>query len=110
MSHFCKRGQHPTCVSLVNDFLKARSDFTSTAMLVRATGCQRSTIMVALWHLRKHRAVDVVIERDGTGWWFATPTTDTRLFQRPHRAEETKGRKPAKHRRRKTDPQSQNAL
>ena len=105
-----RHNQRPTCVSLVNNFLKARSDFTNTAMLVRATGCQRSTIMVALWHLRKHHAADVVIEMDGTGWWFATPATDTRLFQRPLRAEETKGRRPAKHRRRKTDSQSQNAL
>jgi hypothetical protein len=29
-----------------------------------------------LFHLRKHRVIDVVVEPDGTGWWYALPESD----------------------------------
>lgn len=43
--------------------------------------------------LRKYNAADVVIEADGTGWWFATPETDQRLWLRDFRTPEAKPRR-----------------
>jgi hypothetical protein len=75
-----RRNQIPTTVGLVEEALQERGEeFTSLPMLVKITGRSSAQVSAALHHLRVHRAVDVVVEKDGTGWWFATPDFDNRL-------------------------------
>lgn len=75
----------------------ARGDFLSQAMLERITGDTTNQISAALHSLREYRAVDVVIEVDGAGWWFATPDTDQRIRTTAQISEHTK--KPGRKRR-----------
>ena len=73
------RFKETTTTFLVMEALKAKpNDFTSTRQLVELTHRTSSQVSAALHHLRLHLAVDVVIEVDGTGWWFATPDQDNR--------------------------------
>jgi hypothetical protein len=58
--------------------LNTQQDFMNVAQLVKATGSNFNQVSAALFSLRKFQAVDVVIENDGVGWWFATPETDLR--------------------------------
>ena len=54
-------------------------------------------INAALHHLRKARVVDVVIEPDGTGWWYALPPQeDERSLRHELRTPEDRPRKQRK--------------
>ena len=66
-------------------------DFMNVEQLMSATGSKYSQITAALFNLRKFQAVDVVIETDGTGWWFATPERDLRHHQQETRRVEEPG-------------------
>lgn len=57
---------------------RSKHDFMNVAQLVEATGANYNQATAALFKLREYQAVDVVINGDGTGWWFATPETDLR--------------------------------
>lgn len=70
-------------------------DFWRLDQLTAETGANLNQVWAALVHLRKHQAVDVVIEADGTGWWFATPHLDQRTKRVDERiVEEPGSRKP----------------
>lgn len=75
-----RRLTEPSCAGLVLEALIANDDFTNATMLQKLTGLSRDRICAAVAHLRKYRAVDVIIQPDGVGWWFATPSTDTRIY------------------------------
>lgn len=64
----------PTATNLVLAALRARDDFMNQPQIREALpGVSANEISAALYHLRNHRAVDVVVEPDGEGWWFALP-------------------------------------
>lgn len=74
-----KADKRPTHTHLVLEALVHwPQDFASVADLMAATGSQYNQVTAALFHLHKRHAVDVVIERDGKSWWFATPGDDNR--------------------------------
>lgn len=71
----------PTTTSLVLEALRTTQEFMSLDMLRQVTGrFKPGDVRAALLGLRKYHAVDVVVEKDGTGWWFATGQ-DTRTKQ-----------------------------
>lgn len=57
----------------VETHLRALDDFASVPMLAAATHLSRNQVSAALHNLRKVRAVDVVVDPDGVGWWYARP-------------------------------------
>lgn len=92
--------KEPTTTSLVSEALKSADDFMSYQMLVDRTGRSLNQVVAALHHLRKHHAVDVVVNPDGRGWWYALPDSeDTRSRNVDMRAPESKPRKPRAKRR-----------
>lgn len=68
--------KRPTTTTLIVEALKSADDFMSKAMLRQATREPPNRIGAALFHLRKHRVIDCVIEPDGTSWWFLTNDDD----------------------------------
>lgn len=57
----------------------------------------RNRINAALHHLRKAQVVGVVIEPDGTGWWYALPPQeDVRSMRHELRTPEDRPRKQRK--------------
>ncbi len=81
--------REPTHNALVERALREADDFLSRDMLV-ARGCGRpEQVSHALHYLRSQHVVDVVVNPDGTGWWFALPANlDTRSKHIPERAPE----------------------
>jgi hypothetical protein len=67
------RHKEPPITKLVLDWLRLRDDFATRSMIAHHTKCRVETINAALHWLRKCRAVDVIVEPDGRGWWFAMP-------------------------------------
>lgn len=66
--------------TLVLDALRQADDFMDRRMLMAATGRSDNQVSAALFHLRKVKVVDVVVNPDGQGWWFALPPDgDTRI-------------------------------
>jgi hypothetical protein len=99
------RPKKTTATTLIVELLRQRDDFMSKAMLVEAlTGrATKHQIDSALPWLRQVRAIDVIIENDGTSWWYALPPEhDVRVRQMEEMAihERLGARKP---RRRKID-------
>lgn len=85
----------PTWTSLVLGALRKQDDFMDNAMLRAITGGNSNQVSAALIHLRKFRAVDVVVNPDGRGWWFALPPAqDARSTVHGERTPESKPRKP----------------
>ena len=84
-----------TCTSRVEDLLRGRDDFMTQDMIFEDLRTEtRNRINAALHHLRKRRVVDVVIEPDGTGWWYALPAVeDTRSMRQELRTPEDRPRK-----------------
>lgn len=68
-----RRATKTTNTSLVEAYLRGSDDFVSARQLVKALGLTGSQVSASLHHLRRLRVVDVVIETDGQGWWFALP-------------------------------------
>jgi hypothetical protein len=64
----------------------------TTRDLMEATGSNVNQVTAALFHLRKQRVVDVVVETDGTGWWFLTGE-DRRTYTVEERTPEGKPRR-----------------
>jgi hypothetical protein len=86
--------KEPTATTLVLTALRAVDDFMDRRMLrVALPGVKHDQIGAALIHLRKHHAVDVVIEHDGVGWWYAAaPANDNRSRVVDLRTPETRPR------------------
>ena len=92
-----RRKKVPTVTSLVLAVLRSGGDFYNAKMLRRETGANGNQVSAALHDLRKYRAADVVIETDGTGWWFALPPeADLRTRIHIERTPEARPRKPRK--------------
>ena len=88
-----------TTTTLVFGALRDVDDFLSAPMLVAKTGRSRNQVSAALIHLRKVRAVDVIVEPGGVGWWFVTPDSDQRsrvVTERTPEKPGTRRRKPRK--------------
>lgn len=82
-----KRVRQTTTTCLVEEALRGYDDFLSIAMLSLYTRRSYNQISAALFHLREHRVVDVVVNPDGTGWWYALPQEDdNRLYTIPETA------------------------
>ena len=62
-----------TCVGLVEEVLRKQDDFLTGCMLQQMTGLASNQISAALCSLRKYGVIDVVIQADGIGWWYALP-------------------------------------
>lgn len=87
-----KRG---TATTFVVEVLRLRDDFMTRRMLCMALHGRATPEQInsALHWLRKAGVVDVVIERDGTSWWYALPaSSDKRLRAVDERAIEGKRR------------------
>lgn len=54
-------------------FLRGREDFFTIPQIGQELQITTNQASAALYNLRRTRCVDVVIEPDGTGWWFALP-------------------------------------
>ena len=85
-----------TVTGKVEDELRAAQirgvDFMTYRDLEAATGEDPNNVRRTLHYLRARRVVDVVIESDGTGWWFVLPPEyDTRLRKLSERALEEPG-------------------
>lgn len=84
---------HPTYVSQVLELLP-ENDFIDVLTLMKLTGCNANQVSAALHSLRKYHRADVVVNEDGTGWWFALPeSSDTRSRVLRDRAYEAEPRK-----------------
>jgi hypothetical protein len=71
--------RQPTTTSLVLEALVAADDLMTIPMLQDATGRRNlGDVRSALYGLLHYHAVDFVISGEVT-WWFATPSTDTRM-------------------------------
>ena len=89
-----KPPKQPTHTSKVVDALAhAENDFMSLHQLMAATGSTNTQVSAALYHMRKFQVVDVVIEPDGTGWWFLTGD-DQRTKIIDDRTPEVRSRRP----------------
>lgn len=90
-----------TWTSLVTEKLRDTDDFMNYAQLMAATGGTCTQISAACHHLRKCRVVDVIVEKDGVGWWYALPPEeDQRQHVTNHIAPSKRNRKNGYHVRR----------
>lgn len=71
-----KVGRDVTHTSRVLEQLREVDDFMSLEQLRDRTGLQMNQVSAALHNLRRNHVVDVVVEPDGRGWWFARPAKD----------------------------------
>lgn len=60
----------------VETYLRTIDDFATIAMIRDATSLNYNQIYASLHNLRRNRVVDVIIDPDGIGWWFARPPED----------------------------------
>jgi hypothetical protein len=87
-----KRNKQPTWTTLALEFLKKQDDLATTPQVAGAIGATLDQTRAALFHLRMHRAVDVIVEPTGVAWWFATPDTDSRCYHHDERTPEDRPR------------------
>lgn len=71
-----KRFTETATTKLVLDALRQSDDFMTARMLMRETGRGHGPVSGALHSLRKYRCVDVIVDPDGVGWWYARPECD----------------------------------
>lgn len=90
-----KKSKQQTWTSRVEEVLRATDDFMSRKMLKhRIPDINDNQLSAALLSLRGYRVVDVIVNPDGEGWWFALPTEgDARSHHIDERTPETKPRK-----------------
>lgn len=72
------RIKQTTTTTLVMEALISADDLLSTSMLVERTRRSRNQVSAACYWLWKARAIDVVVNPDGTPWWFALPAIEDR--------------------------------
>lgn len=68
-----KPGRDVNTTLLVLEYLRSIDDFASQAQIATAVRRPLNQMSAALHNLRRLREVDVVINPDGTGWWYALP-------------------------------------
>ena len=89
----------PTCVSVVEQAMKACDDFITPRRLVELTGLTSHQVQSSLHHLRRHKAADAMMQDNDT-WWYLTTSTDDRVRKMKKREQEQIGsRKPKGSRR-----------
>lgn len=93
-----RKHKMPTHTNLVMGALIAADDILSFAQIQeRCPGSNRNQIAAALFQLRRHKAVDVIVQDDAS-YWMATADTDTRsrvvLERSPEKAPRNRKRKP----------------
>ena len=78
------KGTHkqPTCTSRIEDALRNADDFMSVSMLMEKCTCTNNQTFAALHHLRNRHVVDVIINGDGTSWWYARPKEEDNRTKR----------------------------
>lgn len=70
----------PTCTRLVVEALRGHDDFMTQRMLMVETDCTSSQVSAVCHTLRKAQVMDVIVNPDGQGWWYALPPEgDTRI-------------------------------
>ena len=87
--------KEPTCVSVVEAFVREADDFVTAAQVVEGTRLNPNQVSASLIMLKKYKAFDC-FESDGKLWWYSTPELDARMVKRELRAPETKPRKTRK--------------
>jgi DNA-binding transcriptional regulator GbsR (MarR family) len=102
-----KANKVPTVTSQVMEALTQYDDFLSMDDIVALTGCSKNNVSSALFALRHYKAVDVVIQPDGRGWWFAVPELDLRTKVLEMRTPEEKPRRRKKVTVKKVEPKSE---
>lgn len=102
----------PTCTLLTEEVLRGCDDFLNRRQIEQLTGCSANQASAALFHLRKRRVVDVIVEADGVGWWYALPPEqDTRSRTVSERKDgEKRNRKTSKRGKSTTKPMKGGAL
>ena len=66
--------------------------FLSRGLLAQATGESLPSVTRALLYLQERGVADVVVENDGSGWWYALPPEqDTRTRKLTERVREEQG-------------------
>ncbi len=88
-----KKGTQVTTTTLVEEAFRETDDFLTAADLIQRTGRSMNQVSAALFHLRKHRAIDVM-PVEGRLYWYATPTEDTRSRRIAEYTPAPKKRKP----------------
>lgn len=73
-----KNPPKPTWTSLIEHELNSTDDFMNVVELMAKTGANFNQATAALHHLKKRKAIDSV-ESNGRLYWFATPSSDTRV-------------------------------
>lgn len=98
-----KVGRKPTVTSLVEVVLREADDLVERDdLLARVRGLapgvdvSKAHLHAALFHLRKHKAVDVVIEADQRGWWCWIGNDDRHFTYDEVKAEVRRPRRRAK--------------
>lgn len=86
-----------TYTFLILEYLKKVDDFRTYADLMTAVNDARPDVVIndisaACFHLKKHKAIDSVVDHRGTVFWFATPETDDRSRTIDERTPESKPR------------------
>lgn len=71
-----KLARDVTHTAKVIEALREVDDFLPISSLTVRTGLKMNQVSAALHNLRRHKAVDVVVDPDGRGWWFARPKED----------------------------------
>lgn len=70
----------PTWTSVVLEFLRKLDDFANRPMIMLATRISSDQFTATVHCLRKYRVIDVIIQPDGSAWWYALPAElDTRV-------------------------------
>ena len=88
-----KRHTVPTTTHLLELALN-QDDFKSVSMLAKEIGREPHHVQCTLIYLRHMHVADVVINPDGTGWWYRLPPeNDLRIRTFEERPEETAPRK-----------------
>jgi hypothetical protein len=87
-----KKYKQPTWTTLTLELLKGRDDLMTVRQVAKEIGATLDQARASLIHLRKYRAVEVVVEPDGTAWWLATPENDNRCKHLDERTPEDRPR------------------
>lgn len=92
-----KPGRDVTKAAKVLEYLREH-EFSRRKGIAEALKLPVDTVSSVLNSLWRYKAVDVVIEADGVGWWFATPETDQRTRVTLEQKTDIRRRSAPKHR------------
>lgn len=84
-----------TCTTRIMDVLQRADDFLTTGEVGHLSGCTVHQTNTTLHHLKKHKAVDTIVNKEGREsqiFWFCTVDKDDRHYLLDEREEEEKPR------------------